>query len=271
MWLSCVAIALLLSAGGPARAQSGGSESSAAGASGWTYELTPYFWGPGLEGTTRGGNLPTTSIDTDFSDIWDVLDFAAMGVFEARKGRWGFSLDMLHLSISDSGTSSMTGAGPAGPTITAGSEVEIKQTMLALTGMYRLMDARTSVDLVAGLRYMNVDVEADIDASLFGAAGAGAAARVSRGADKDWTDPLIGVRIQHALAEGWTLAGYLDAGGFGVGSDLTWQAVLGATYAQSRTIAWKFGYRYMSIDYDSGGFRYDVTMQGPYAGVGIRF
>jgi hypothetical protein len=271
MWVSSVVIALLLGFGGPARAQSGGSESSVAGASGWTYEFTPYFWSTGLEGSARGGNLPTTNFDMDFSDIWDVLDFAAMGTFEARKGRWGFSLDLLYFSLSDSGTSSMTGAGPAGSTLTVGSDVEIKQTMLALTGMYRLMDARTSVDLVAGLRYMDIDVEADIDASLFGAAGAGAAARVSRGGVRDWTDPLIGVRIQHAIAEGWTLAGYADVGGFGVGSDLTWQAALGATYVQSKSIAWKFGYRYMSIDYDSGGFRYDVTMQGPYAGVGIRF
>ena len=32
----------------------------------------------------RAGDLPRTRIDMGFSDILDVLDFAAMGMFEAR-------------------------------------------------------------------------------------------------------------------------------------------------------------------------------------------
>jgi len=53
----------------------------------WQYELVPYFWAAGMKGDVQSGPLPKTSVDVDFSEIWDNLDFGAMGAFEARKGR----------------------------------------------------------------------------------------------------------------------------------------------------------------------------------------
>jgi opacity protein-like surface antigen len=64
---------------------------------------------------------------------------------------------------------------------------------------------------------------------------------------------------------------YGDIGGFSAGSDFTWQVALGAAYDFSKTISGKFGYRYLSVDYDKGGFLYDMKTQGVYLGLGIRF
>ena len=67
------------------------------------------------------------------------------------------------------------------------------------------------------------------------------------------------------------LVGYGDVGGFGAGSDFTWQVALGAAYDFSKTISGKFGYRYLSVDYDKGGFAYDMKTRGVHLGLGIRF
>jgi opacity protein-like surface antigen len=79
------------------------------------------------------------------------------------------------------------------------------------------------------------------------------------------------VRVQHPIAERWTLTGYADIGGFGVGSDFTWQLAAGIDYVFSKVFVGKFGYRYMAVDYDKDGFRYDMANSGLYLGVGIRF
>jgi opacity protein-like surface antigen len=258
--------ALLLAHGATASAQAGSSDAGR-----WTFEFTPYLWGSGLKGDTQAGTLPRTSVDMKFSDLFDVLDFGAMGTFEARRDRWGLLVDVMYISLSDDGTATHTGQGPVGATLTANADVKVKQTMLAAAAMYRVADASTPIDVLGGLRYTAIDVDADIDASLFGPGGTGAAGRTSRGGDKDWLDPFVGVRVQHTIADRWRLVGYADVGGFGAGSDLTWQLIAGATYEHSKRVSIKFGYRYMSIDYDKGGVLYDVTMQGPYAGVGIRF
>ena len=67
------------------------------------------------------------------------------------------------------------------------------------------------------------------------------------------------------------LTGYADVGGFGAASDFTYQLSVGLNDAFSKAITGKFGYRYLSVDYDKGSFLYDMKLDGLYIGVGIRF
>lgn len=233
---------------------------------GWQFELTPYVWGTAMKGTVQAGNLPQTRVDMSVSDILDVLDFAAFGTLEARKGKWGLLFDAIYFKVSDSATATRTGPGPIGATLTATANATITQSMFAAALAYRISEGVTPIDLVGGLRYSKIDVDANIEASLFGLTGFRA-----RSGDKDWVDPYVGVRVQHALSDRWTLMGYADIGGFGVGSDFAWQAIAGVNYRFSNAVSFKFGYRAMDIDYDSGGFRYDMRTQGLYLGAGFRF
>jgi len=41
---------------------------------------------------------------------------------------------------------------------------------------------------------------------------------------ESWVDPLIGSRIGLGLTDRWTIGGEANVGGFGVGSDFTWNA-----------------------------------------------
>jgi len=255
-----VAAALGLCAAAPAGAQTKTSDS------GWQFEIIPYIWAAGMKGDVQSGSLPKISTDVSFSDILDVLDFGLMGAFEARKGRWGVLFDAIYMKLSTGGTASRTGPGPVGATATASANLEMKQTMLAAAAAYRTVEGRSPVDVIGGLRYIKLEASADINASFFALTGT-----VSRSADKGWVDPYIGVRIQHPIADRWTLLGYGDIGGFGVGSDFTWQAIVGVNYDFSKSVSGKLGYRYLSVDYDKDGFLYDMDSYGVYLGVGIRF
>ena len=53
-----------------------------------------------------------------------------------------------------------------------------------------------------------------------------------------------------------------DFGGFGLGSDLTWNVRVGLGYNFSDTIGVKFGYHWMDIDYDHEGFPVRRTATG---------
>lgn len=232
----------------------------------WQFELTPYLWGAAMKGDVQTANLPRTSVDESFSDILDVLDFGLMAAFEARKGRWGLLTDLIYLKISEDGSATGTGPGPLGATITASAELEMKQTVLSAAVAYRAVDASTPVDVLGGLRYLAMDADARIEATIIGQTGV-----LTRSGDKDWLDPYVGVRVQHPIASRWTLVGYADIGGFGVGSDFTYQLAAGLDYRFSDKVTGKFGYRYMNIDYDKDEFVYDIRYEGVYLGVGIRF
>jgi opacity protein-like surface antigen len=227
----------------------------------WEVAVTPYLWASGMKGDTQAGRLPKTSVDMKFSDIMDTLDFGLMGQLEARKNRWGIFVDAIYMKLSDTAESN-------GQVLDLRAKARIEQSTLAAAVTYRLLEGSSPVDLFGGVRYTKLDVDATIDASVFGGL---LGRQVKRDASKDWFDPYIGVRAQHKLNDNWTLVGYGDVGGFGVGADSTWQASLGADYALSKTTSASFGYRYFSVDYDDDGFRYDMKNDGLYLGMTFRF
>jgi hypothetical protein len=86
-----------------------------------------------------------------------------------------------------------------------------------------------------------------------------------------WTDPYIGIGGRYNMSKTFYLTGKADVGGFGAGSDVSVQAY-GALGCQiSRSIYSEVGYRYLYEDYDSGGFLYKVSTQGPQITAGIIF
>jgi hypothetical protein len=70
-------------------------------------------------------------------------------------------------------------------------------------------------------------------------------------------------------------AGRFDVGGFGVGSDLTWQAFPYLDWSLAKSTSLQLGYRWLATDYEAGSgsslFRYDVLVQGPQVGLTFHF
>jgi hypothetical protein len=66
-----------------------------------------------------------------------------------------------------------------------------------------------------------------------------------------------------------------DIGGFGVGSDFSWQIQANAGYRFSKLFQATIGYRVIGINYDKGEgmdrFVYDVDTYGPVIHTGFNF
>jgi len=88
-----------------------------------------------------------------------------------------------------------------------------------------------------------------------------------------WFDPVVVVRSQGILQEKWLLQFRGDFGGFGIGSDFTWQIQANVGYKFSRLFQTSIGYRVIAIDYNNGDgadrFLYDINTYGPVVRIGF--
>lgn len=261
---STLAAAAVLSAAftAPAIAQSAKQD-----AQGWQFELTPYLWAPALKGSVQVNNAPKAKMNLSAWDMIQMLDFSAAGRFEARNGRWTGFADVFYAKVSDGGDGEIK-LRQRGPGIEFDANMEMKQVIGELGGGYRILEGGIPVDLIAGGRYNKLDMDAKIEATGQGPLGLSASRTASY--KKDWWDPYVGVRAQIPIADKWSLRAYGDIGGFRSDSH-TWQLIGGVNYDYSKTVSIKLGYRYYHVNYDHGGFDYDMNQRGITAGVGFKF
>lgn len=88
---------------------------------------------------------------------------------------------------------------------------------------------------------------------------------------KGWVDPFIGVRGYYHFTERFYLVGKADVGGFGIGSDLAWQAYAALGCHLNKRAVLELGYKHMSVDYTSGGFTNDMRTSGVLLNLGLKF
>ncbi|QTL05028.1 hypothetical protein J5J86_06905 [Aquabacter sp. L1I39] len=223
-----------------------------------TFLFTGYLWASAMSGQTGTlPPLPPVNVDMSFGDILKQFDGGIMGAGEMRVGRWGFLADVMFLQVSPS-------ASLPGP---YAGNLEIRSRSLTLQGdvLYRLYEAAgTSVDVGAGLRYWLLGNRLSFD-------NASPLPSFSYSETEGWVDPLIVGRFTTPLGGDWSLTVVGDIGGFDVGSRLTYQAIGTVNYQWTRQLALRAGYRYLSVDYSSGKFLYDVQLQGPVIGATYRF
>jgi hypothetical protein len=249
----CVTLAAFAAVPGVVGAQEGPATPGA----GWTFTATPYVWFAGLKGDlgTISG-LPPAEVDASFSDIIENTDVALMLAAEAGRDRWGLLLDLVYLNLS-------ADADTPGP-LFGGADLE-SETLFATLGVaYRVVEHdRLSADAVAGARLWYVETALELTAGLL----------PPRSADDDefWADPVIGLRGRVDLGRGFFLASFADIGGFGLGSDLTWQIGSTLGYQVNDWLWVRAGYRHLHVDYEDDGFVFDVEMSGPILGVGFHF
>ena len=137
-------------------------------------------------------------------------------------------------------------------------------------------------DVLGGARYwyqeadLSLEVTRTVDIGDLELAGARAFARSG---SVDWLDPVIGARVRYAVAPGHELFLRGDIGGFGVGSDFSWQAIGGYGFDfgayQGITFSGVIGYRALSVDYAQGEgrrrYEFDMLQHGPILGVSMRW
>lgn len=240
--------ALDLAAVGPAQSETG-----------WDVSITPYIWLTGLHGNV--GVFPQfqpVDVDLSFADLLDDLKFGAMAMVSVRRGRFVAVADLSYVDL---------GAGAENVGIRDAGFIDVdldSETFIStLAAGYRAVDRRSLfLDLVAGARLMVSDTRLE----LFTPFGSNAA-----DSSETWLDPIVGAHFRAPIGNAWSVTAYGDIGGFGIGSDFTWQIFGAVQYAVSRRWTLSAGWRHFGVDYDKGGFVFDVTLGGPLLGATVRF
>jgi opacity protein-like surface antigen len=232
----------------------------------WSHTVTPYLWGSGMSGKTAVGTATPAGpleadVDVGFDDILSNLKFGIMGSYRGdRSDGWVVMADYIYMSLEADKPSNV---GP----VLVDTTVEVQQTAFEFDLGYRVND---QVTVFAGLRYN--DVDADLDVVRTGP-GAGASRAASKG--DSWTDPVVGVTARYPINDTWTLGVRGDVGGFGIGSDLTWQMMATVNWKLRDNLEVVAGYRYLDADYEDGSgadlFKYDMVTSGPGIGVSFKF
>lgn len=88
---------------------------------------------------------------------------------------------------------------------------------------------------------------------------------------EDWWDPYVGLRARYNFTPAIYIIGRGDIGGFGVGSDLMWQAEAALGFQLTRSIYTELGYRALSFDYNQNGFLNETIMHGAQVTMGVMF
>lgn len=223
----------------------------------WKFEIGLYMFMAGIKGDVGvSPRLPTANVDASFLDILDHLRFALAGNAEARNGTYFGFTDFNYLNArADGGT-----PGPLIRRIT----VDSKTLWWTLAGGYTIHNSPDGyIDIFAGGRVWNVDTRLSVNFRRFG--------NRSRGISEWWFDPIVGVKGKYHFAPDWYAIGYGDIGGFGLGSDLTFQLYGGIGWKPTDNISLELGYRYFDTDYSDGGFVWDVALSGPQATLKINF
>jgi len=232
---------------------------------GWDHSLAIYLWGAGISGTTAGGK----ELDLDFKDILDNLEFAAMGSYMGRKGKWSILGDINYLDVSgDRQMSLVPPVGGDGIGVDVSASLDMKSLIVHMGGGYNLYDdgEGTTTDVIAGVRYLDVSQDLLLDFEI-NPSGPGLAIPFS--VSEDFWDAMVGFRGAISLGDRWFMPWGAN---IGTGdSDVSWQAMAGVGFKAARWADIVLTYRYLKWEFDDDTAIDDLIISGPLLGVIFRF
>ena len=228
----------------------------------WNFKVEPYIIFPNMAGSLGIRNLPNVDIDASSGDIFDRLQGAFMIYTEANNGQWAIGADFVYMKLAQN-------IKPI--ELLTGGRVTMNQTIFMLEGYYRILPW---FEAGLGGRIVGMGSELNISQNLPGPNG-GQTVSFQGEISETWFDPLILVRAQLPNSEKWIGEFKADIGGFGIGSDFTYQFQLYGGYRFSRLFQATAGYRFLGIDYENGAgidrFFYNVNTSGPVIRLGFNF
>jgi hypothetical protein len=225
------------------------SAAQAAAAQEWENTLGLYVIGVSVDGDASLGSIDE-QLDVSFDQILDNLQMTGMVHYRGQGERWTIVGDGIFLALGNSKDLPRRSA-------------DLDMLVLELDGGYRFTNI---LEGFAGLRYTDISVAGTLEIGPL-------EQRLDESAA--FWDPIIGLRVLAPLSERWRLQAQGDIGGFGVGMDLTWQAMAHLSYRASNVVSVWLGYRALAQDFSAGGCRgsldLDAVYHGPELGVGFHF
>lgn len=239
----------------------------------WEIRLMPYVWIPSMKAdSTINGVTGTVKLEPD--QVFEALEFGAMGRVEAWKDKWGLSFDGVFMNL---------GAAESFPGLTGSVDLDadVRLGMADFALMNRFFEKsfgennqqKLTFEPYGGLRYGYLRQKFDLNVDVPGLGSAGQTV----GTSEDWVEPFVGGRWIWDLNDKFALNFRGDAGGFGIGSasELTWQIMGGVDYKFTKNVILNAGYRYVDLNYSrgSGSDEFGVRLKayGPTLGLTILF
>ena len=221
--------------------------------------LAPYGW------------LPTVSVDQTFDDgsggggstsgaeVLSKLDFAAMLRAEVARGRWGAMLDYIYISLTDQTTFSPL------PAIRIDIDGDLDLDVLELGAFYRVSGEARGMDLMLGVRRIDVDLGLVLTRQDFQPRPLDVSADVN--------DLFLGARYRYPFGKRWDVS---LRGDYGFGdSDGTLNLIAGIGVQFGDTFGMKFGYRHadleLEVEVEGAPETMEILLSGPYVGLLFRF
>ena len=230
----------------------------------WRFELATWLWMPAVDGdsTLQGTDI---DIDLDFGDTFGSFDgYGVAGRFEGWRKRWGSFVEVgwMDLDADSFGTLKNTGLD---------LDMDVERLNVDFGFAYQgvreeLGDGRLfTLDVLVGGRWAQIRQRAS--------AGFG---RPFRASDReDYWEPFVGTRFGWDLTDKIPLRIGGDVGGFGAGSDFSWNALAEIGYKILEPLELRLGYGAQGVDYDSGSgtgkFKLDTIAHGPRFGMALHF
>ena len=271
----------------------------------WMFRFTPYAWLTFMSGsqTLRGRTFETdTNVFQMLGNSDSLVPF--MGYFQARfEDRIELFVDVMYARIGTNQSASrnfQVNRFVSGSVTAAASQL-YQQLTVEVGGAYQIAKlgpdrsaegpgmagvGRTALDVLVGGRYWYQQLDATLD--LAGTIGvnvgpfqlsADRSKAFASSGGVSWVDPFVGLRVRHKLAPRQDVMAQADIGGFGVGSQFSWQALAtyGYEFGSTGGIAWSgvVGYRALYVDYTQGSgntlFQTNLLQHGPLIGLSARF
>lgn len=258
---SFIAVALVLSGGRAFAAELEQTDVSAA-PSPWVVQVTPYMWAAGMEGRISPfRRAPTIEVDKSFSDVLDDLNVGGFLNLWARNDRLVLSGDLMYVNTTDS---HVVGALPVlGPTPGLSASVDSGEFMATAQAGYRVYETpQFTLDLLGGLRVWHISTDVTVSYGNYA---------LSHKESFGWVDPVVSLRGFYNITDKVSVMAQGDVGGFGIGSDFTWQFMATLNYAFNDRYAMSAGYKVLSVDYDRNSHVFDTALSGPVLGLTYRF
>jgi hypothetical protein len=210
-------------------------------------EIALYGWTTGINADLAIDGIET-SVDASFSDILHNLDNGVIAYYETRNGNTGFYVNYVYARVGDTEQRPLLEV-----------DWQVKQSIVEAGVLLRKGNPQRPVDVIVGLRYVDLDTDLRLTPGGSGSAG------------DSWVDPVIGARYTIPLSDKWNFAARGDIGGLIFGADFSWS--LSGLFRYRLSPQWDLGvgYRHLYLDRDNAEFGFDGNMSGALVGFAYIF
>jgi len=214
----------------------------------WHVNTNVYLWFTGMHGTVGAGGFET-SVHASASEVFSKFNIGFMDTTEFQKKRFVIPLDIMWAKLSDDK------AIPFLPNYAV--KAKLNQTIFTPKVGYVLVDhPKLNVQGNVGIRYWHQGTTLELDPQIAGH---------SLYSALNWVDVVAGGRITVPLSPKAYVTILGDAGAGGANLDYQVAGLLSYKFKPK----WQVfgGWRYLDVDYQSGGSVNDIVQSGVLVGV----